>query len=177
MAKQIILENLPFPEFLAAYQQGRIPVLYYHVGAACNLACLYCNTGAGRPEPGELTLAELKSVLDQAQALRVMWFLDYDLSGVGQEGPFRQERVEETGTPRRAATLAAPVLAARLPSVGPHVLEAFVIEEDALSASSATVPEWRAMRDCQSEGFPSDCVSTQPASFRWSVLISDEQCQ
>jgi len=115
--------------------------------------------------------------LDRDQSLRIMWFLDYDLGGENQDGPFRQERMELTGTARRASTLLPSILSARFPSLGSHTLEAFVVEVNALSSSSATLPEWRATRDCEAEGFPLDCISTHPASFRWNVLVQDEQCQ
>jgi hypothetical protein len=115
--------------------------------------------------------------LDKDQSLRVMWFLDYDLAGEGQDGPFRQDPIPVTGTARRSASLDAAVVAARLPALGPHTLEAFVVEEDALSSSSSEVPQWRATRDCAAEGFPADCVSTHPASIRWTLDIHDEQCQ
>jgi radical SAM protein with 4Fe4S-binding SPASM domain len=58
-------------EIRAAVEDSRLLTLDLETGRRCNLKCLYCYSDAGRRMENELSLAEIKDVIDQAVALGV----------------------------------------------------------------------------------------------------------
>ncbi len=115
--------------------------------------------------------------LDLEQTLKVRWFLDYDLRGDDPKtAPIADYNLEPTGqVAREDAAFLGDELLARLPSLGLHVLEVFVVEEEAVG-DSGQPPRWRALIDCEARGNPPGCLHTHPALFRWAVEVEDTVC-
>jgi mycofactocin radical SAM maturase len=47
--------------------------LTWELTYACNLACIHCLSSSGRRDPGELTTAEAKAVIDELRAMQVFY--------------------------------------------------------------------------------------------------------
>jgi mycofactocin radical SAM maturase len=47
--------------------------LTWELTYACNLACVHCLSSSGRRDPGELTTAECKAVIDELEAMQVFY--------------------------------------------------------------------------------------------------------
>ncbi|MDF1562630.1 MAG: hypothetical protein P1V51_06285 [Deltaproteobacteria bacterium] len=114
--------------------------------------------------------------LDTDQLLSVRWFLDYDVSGQNGAGFLQQRLVDPNGTVWRSDDFDPADLVGEFSSPGVYVLEAFVVEVDALTGDDTDVPLFRATKDCAASGYPDDCISTHPASYRWVLDVRDEQC-
>jgi mycofactocin biosynthetic radical S-adenosylmethionine protein MftC len=95
--------------------------LTWELTYACNLACIHCLSSSGRRDPGELTTAEAKAVVDELAKLQVFYvnigggeptirpdffeIIDYCVaSGVGVKFSTNGSRIDEVAAKRLAGS-------------------------------------------------------------------------
>jgi mycofactocin biosynthetic radical S-adenosylmethionine protein MftC len=95
--------------------------LTWELTYACNLACIHCLSSSGRRDPGELTTAEAKAVVDELAKLQVFYvnigggeptirpdffeIIDYCVaSGVGVKFSTNGSRIDEAAAKRLAGS-------------------------------------------------------------------------
>ena len=118
--------------------------------------------------------------LDVDQPLAVRWLIDYDLSGQQFDPPIVEYTIppNANGDPMRFAELAGSDLDLTQLTLGkPATLEAFVVETGALAPDSRQPPYWQKLRDCKAAGYPTGCIPSHPAVFRWTLDVKDQVCE
>ena len=68
VAEQLGMEFSP-QEIAETRARNGLLSLELELSRACNLRCIYCYASSGQPLAGELSLAEILGVIDQAEAL------------------------------------------------------------------------------------------------------------
>ncbi len=66
--KRVVLANDHSSNYIKAYRDGRLPILNIWGSGNCDLKCIYCATGAGEPDEGELSARETIRVIDEARS-------------------------------------------------------------------------------------------------------------
>ncbi len=104
--------------------------------------------------------------MDVEQDLTAQWYWNYDLAEPNASASFlRGQELRPTGDEYRSVDpIELPIAGRTDHRLGANTLELFVVESDALVDRHD-----RELRDCKAEGYPSDCITTYPAVWRWTV--------